>query len=235
MHLKEKMVAKIFSIVGTDTGIGKTYVTVEILNYLNSNGFNASALKPISAGLIQSINGVVVNEDVEKLFQASKTKLPYTQISPISLQLPIAPHIAAKIENIDLNVNNIIAKTEESIQILSKTEDYILIEGVGGIMVPLNNTETYIDLLKTWQHQVILVVGVKLGCLNHTLLTIATLLEKSINVVGWIANCISEDMPYLKENVEYLSQKLTMPLLGVVAHNAAIIFTADFKNILVTI
>ena len=224
------MNTKIFSIVGTDTGIGKTYVTVEVLNYLNSHGFSASALKPISAGIGYGENGLV-NEDVEKLFRASKTKLAYTQISPISLQLPIAPHIAAKIENIDLNVSNIITKAEKSIQILSKTEDYILIESVGGIMVPLNATETYVDLLKAWQHPVILVVGMKLGCLNHALLTISALRENNINVVAWVANCVDKDMPYRAENIEFLTQKLTMPLLGVVAYNKSITVTTEFRKI----
>lgn len=254
-----KISTKIFSIVGTDTEIGKTYVTVEILNYLNKHRFSASALKPISAGVneftqhnsdgllqtnqIRQIGltkqhskklkriSIMVNEDVAKLHLASNKKLPYAQISPFSFLEPIAPHITAKIEKIGLNVNSIIRETQKSIQILSETEDYILIEGVGGIMVPLNLQETYIDLLKGWQHQVILVVGMKLGCLNHALITAATLIENNINVVGWVANCIDKDMLYLEENIEYLTQKLTMPLLGIVLHEATIIVNDDFKKI----
>lgn len=225
------MMTKIFSIVGTDTEIGKTYVTVEILNYLNSHGFRASALKPISAGVVESKTGRV-NEDVEKLHLASNAQLSYPEISPLSLQLAIAPHIAAKIENIDLNVQNVITKTEQPLQIISRTQDYILIEGVGGVMVPLNATETYLDLLKSWQHPVILVVGVKLGCLNHALLTMTILREANINVVGWVANCLIPDMPYLEANIEFLRDKLNCPLLGIVSYETIIAVTPGFRNVL---
>lgn len=226
----KKMNTKMFSIVGTDTGIGKTYVSVEILHYLNKHGLNASALKPISAGIGYGKNGLF-NEDVEKLLNASKTKLSHQQISPFALKLPIAPHIGAEIEEIALNVNEVTAKIEKSIQLLSNTADYILIEGVGGIMVPLNADEAYTDLLKAWQYPTILVVGMKLGCLNHACLTAEALLEKNINVVGWVANCVDKDMAYLTENIKYLTQKLTMPLLGTVAYETAIMVNDSFKEV----
>jgi dethiobiotin synthetase len=224
------MHTKIFSIVGTDTEIGKTYTTVEILKYLNTHGTTASGLKPISAGIGYGKNGLI-NEDVEQLLIASNTKLPYTAISPFALKLPIAPHIGAKIENIDLNITAVNAKTQESIQKLSQTEKCILVESVGGIMVPLNPNETYVDLLKVWQHPVIFVIGMKLGCLSHALLTASVLKQKNINVVGWIANYIDKDMPYREENINFLTNYLAYPLLGSIAHGATIAITPEFTKV----
>lgn len=222
--------AKIFSIVGTDTEIGKTYVTVEILNYLQKHSFSASALKPISAGITPTKDGMI-NEDVFKLSVASSVKLPSKLISPLALELPIAPHIAAKCENIMLNVNAVITKIKPALNLLEKESAYILIEGVGGIMVPLNANETYVDVLQAWQYPLILVVGMKLGCLNHTLLTYTTLLQHNINIVGWVANCIIEDMPYLDENIKFLKNYLKAPLLGIVAYDANITVTPEFKKV----
>lgn len=221
---------KIFSIVGTDTEIGKTYATVEILNYLNNNNHKAIALKPIAAGL-DNINGKLINEDVYRISSANHSYIPNEIISPLQLKLAIAPHIAAQYQQVELNTKMTIEKIKISINAIKDSSDYILIEGIGGIMVPLNQSETYINVLEKLSHPVILVIGMKLGCLNHALLTYNALLANNIEVLGWIANCIAPNMPYLSENIKYLEQSIKYPLIAIIPHNNKMEITPNFKKV----
>lgn len=234
---------KIFSIVGTDTEIGKTHATVEIINYLNDKSYKAFALKPIAAGL-DKINGKLINDDVYRIASANHSPIPENIISPLQFKLAIAPHIAAQYQQAKLNTPLVINKIQSSIDsiknlntlhhstsINKKPADYILIEGVGGIMVPLNESETYLNVLQQLKHPVILVVGMKLGCLNHALLTYSTLTTHNVQVDGWIANCITPNMPYLKENIEYLERAIRSPLLATIPYKNKIETTTKFKEI----
>jgi dethiobiotin synthetase len=222
---------KIFSILGTDTEIGKTHTTVAILNYLNKNNFHAYGLKPIVAGLTE-INGQLINEDTYKIAAANSSPLPYNIISPLQLKLAIAPHIAANYQQLELNVKAVIQNIQNSINIIAQDANHILIEGIGGIMVPLNKTASYLDILQELPHPVILVVGMKLGCLNHALLSYNTLLANNITVAGWVANCITPEMPYFMENLEYLKNYFKSPLLAIIPHNAKMVITTQFMEIL---
>src|SRR6185437_1153260 len=215
-------------IVGMDTGIGKTYVCCQILNYLTKHSRNVLALKPISCGKINTCYGEI-NQDVYKLYLASNIKLSFNQINPFAFNHAVAPHIAAKIENIELNLDSILVKTRQIINAIDC--DYILIEGVGGLMVPLNMQDTYLDLLVTWEYPVIMVVGMKLGCLNHALLTKDGLINAGINVLGWIANCIDEKMDAQTDNLEYLKVRLDVPLLATIRFAGNIRPTKEFLGV----
>lgn len=201
-------------IVGTDTEIGKTFVCCSLLKYLSDElRLTTAALKPIASGVI-NINGQLVNEDAYKLYQSINCGFSLSQVNPICFNEPIAPHIAAQNEGYSLSVEHIVTQIMPIIN--SKINyDYMLIEGVGGILTPLNHSQTYVDLLKKLCHPIILVVGIKLGCLNHALLTYQCLRAKGLDVLGWIANIVQPDMPYLEENVEYLANTLEIPLLAI--------------------
>lgn len=221
--------AKINCIIGTGTEIGKTYATCQILDYLAQQGKQVTAIKPIATGKINTVYGNI-NEDAYQLYQYSKPKCALSQINPICFDEPIAPHIAANRCRQSLTVNEVAAKIAEIKQSLSNY-DQILIEGVGGLLVPFNNDETYLDLLKKLNFSVILVVGVMLGCLNHTLLTIECLKKNNINVGGWIANCIDPNMNALSENIDFLKMKLHIPLLAVVPHAQCLMPTSHFTEV----
>lgn len=211
-------------IVGTDTGIGKTHVSCEILNYLASRNKRVSALKPIACGVVDTEYGRM-NEDVYKLYMASNIKLAFEQINPFSLEHAVAPHIAAAMENTQLELKDIANRVEQIIAAIRY--DYLLIEGVGGLMVPLNLQETYLDLLRQLNYPVVMVVGMQLGCLNHALLTEASLQGAKLNIVGWVANCTGQ-MDKLTENLAYLTTKLSMPLLAITPYAENIQPTGEF-------
>ena len=218
----------IINIIGTDTEIGKTYISCEILKHLNKQQLNVAGIKPIASGVTQ-IDGKYVNEDAYKLQQCSNNNLTIKQINPICFKEAIAPHIAAKLENHSMTVDSIIQINNAMLS--DKSYDHIIIEGVGGLMTPLNQDQTYLELLEKWQHPVILVVGMKLGCLNHSLLTYNMLLQKNIPVLGFIINQISPDMPYQEQNMEYLTQKLQIPLLGKCKYGNNLELNQYFKDI----
>lgn len=211
---------KIFSIVGTDTDIGKTYATCQLLHYLTKQAFTAAALKPIASGLLDT----GCNQDVLHLAKASSYPLTHAQINAFSFKEAIAPHIAASHENSVLNIANVVAATD----INHPGCDYLLIEGIGGAMTPLNADESYLDLLIAWDYPIILIVGIKLGCLNHALLTEAAL--KKLNCIGWIANALSPDMPAYTENIQFLQEKLTMPLLATILYQGSLQITPHFNE-----
>lgn len=206
-----------YFITGTDTGVGKTYVTVSLLNMLRQQGFKTAALKPIATG---------DSEDANQLQQAASIALPYSTINPIAFVPAIAPHIAAAHANQALSVKNILQLCQPA---LASNVDYLLVEGIGGWKVPLNTQETLADFAIALGFPVILVVGMRLGCLNHAILTWENMLSANTNIAGWIANCIEPDMPYLQDNIETLKQYIKNPLLGIVPHQKASVET--FKNI----
>ena len=218
----------IVHIIGTDTSIGKTYVSCNILQYLGNSGIKAIGLKPIASG-ISNINGNLINEDAYKLWQESYTVVTLDMVNPICFTEAIAPHIAAKNEAFNLDVDTVISKT--NIVLANHDVDTIIVEGVGGLMTPLNQTQTYLDLLLQWQHHVILIAGMKLGCLNHSLLTHNTLINHNITVIGFIANQIDESMLYFTENLDYLQKKLNIPLLGYCGFQQKLQTTTFFTEI----
>jgi dethiobiotin synthetase len=216
-------------IIGTDTEIGKTYTCCKIMEYLAPQDYPIASLKPIASGVINTEDGPL-NEDVYYLAKANPFYVTRSQINQFSFKLPIAPHIAAQMEQVELTIQTINAKLYPVIAQLSDLKT-ILIEGVGGLMVPLNNNETYLDLVGSWNCPLILVVGLKLGCLNHALLTLSALHTAGLNVVGWIANQVDPHMQAYAENLEFLINHLSVPLLATITYHGQLEPTSQFKEI----
>jgi len=196
---------KIF-VAGTDTDIGKTYVSLKLLQEFNHQGLKTIAIKPIATG---AINGY--NQDALLLQQFSSIKLDYSIINPFAFEPSISPNIAAAY----LTVDKILASIQKA---LNMKADVHLIEGVGGWMTPLNSSETMANLVKKLDAiEIILVVGIKLGCLNHSLLTVRELQRAGVTVLGYVANVVSPDMHYLAENLADLKARLGLPCLAELA------------------
>lgn len=201
-----------FFIAGTDTGIGKTHIAHLLLRMLKREGKSTIALKPISTGGEKTAQGLR-NEDACILQDSASQKLKYEEINPFCFPQPIAPHIAAIVNHIDLSVSRVINTCQ---RILKYEVDFIIIEGVGGWLCPINDYETMADLARALGYSVILVVGMRLGCINHALLTVNSIKTQNISLAGWIANCIDPTMLYLSENIKSLEDLIDAPLLGVV-------------------
>lgn len=201
-----------FFITGTDTNIGKTHVSLGILEYFNAKGAKTIGIKPIASGCERTDQGLR-NTDALLLQQHASEKRDYQEISPFNFAEPIAPHIAAANINSPLSVNPIILACQPS---MSQAADVIVVEGVGGWLVPLNDQETCADLAKAFGWPVILVVGMRLGCINHALLTAKQILDSSQTLAGWVANVIDPEIMYLEENIRSLKQRIPAPLLGIV-------------------
>jgi len=205
-----------YFITGTDTDIGKTYIAVSLLKHYNQQGLKTAALKPISSGCIETADGLH-NDDALKLQATMSMDFPYKHINPIAFKPRIAPHLAATQVGSQLSV----AKTLTACQpILNSDYDRLLIEGAGGWHVPLNNKETVADLAIAFGFPVILVVGLKLGCLNHALLTWQSMKARQVPIAGWIANCIDPNMHQQEENIATLETHFDIPPITVVDYQS---------------
>ena len=192
-------------ITGTDTDCGKTYITRQLVSFLRKKGHNVLGLKPVASGV--PYNGA---SDISALEAANSPDL--RSINYFAWPEPIAPHIAAKKHGIKLSAKEIASFCQSDV---FKDTEYLLIEGAGGLMMPLNYQETWLDVIRYLEAEVIFVVGMKLGCLNHTLLSFECLRHYNINCRGWIANCLDPDMLELEENILTLRQMLPAPCLAI--------------------
>ena len=196
-----------YFIIGTDTDCGKTYVTCELLKKYKQQSVSAIGLKPIASGC-DLVNGELISDDARRL--QSINGATDMSISPWRFQPPIAPHLAAKAVGVKISAAEVV---KFCLDPRWQQYDYVLIEGAGGLLVPLNMDETWIDVLIQSQIPVILVVGMRLGCLNHALLTASVLKANNIKCEGWVANIIDKNMLELEENIQTLIAKLDLPLL----------------------
>jgi dethiobiotin synthetase len=200
-----------YFITGTDTEIGKTFVTAALLRAFGEQGFSTLGLKPIAAGA-EMIAGVLHNEDVDTLVAASNVKAPQDIVVPYLMQMPAAPHIVARLEDVKMDVKHI-AGCYQQAQALAGV---VLVEGVGGYCVPLDDDLTTVDLAQALSLPVILVVGMRLGCINHALLTAQAIAVSGLRLAGWVANTVDAEMRFFDENVQALKQRLPAPCLGVI-------------------
>lgn len=205
------MSKKAFFVTGTDTNVGKTLVSAGLLVLAKSQGYTTAALKPLAAGCEKTAAGLR-NDDALLLQSVITQTLAYEQINPIALEAPIAPHLAALQDNRSLSADRLAGFCRG---VLNSAE-LTLVEGAGGWRVPINPRETMADLAKNLQLPVILVVGMRLGCLNHALLSFEAIVSDGLLVAGWVANCVDADMPALAENIESLRSRLPVPCLAVV-------------------
>jgi dethiobiotin synthetase len=203
-----------FFITGTNTSVGKTVVSAALLIALARHKFKTVAIKPIATGCLLTPSGLR-NDDALMLQKYATHKIEYAQINPFAFADPIAPHIAAAKTGTELTTAGVLAKIKNT---LSSNVDYVVIEGVGGLYVPLNTKETMADFIKAINYPVLLVVGIELGCINHALLTLECLHKANITIAGWIANVIDPEIKYINENIESIKQRVKPPLFGIIPY-----------------
>lgn len=196
-------------ITGTDTDVGKTLVTSCLIEKLQQAKYSVTAIKPVAAGC-DWLDGQLKNSDALILQQSMHRRISYELVNPVTLESPIAPHIAAAKENLNLSVQSL----QKQCNLSQHQSDILLVEGAGGWLVPLNDTETLADFVVAESMEVILVVGLKLGCINHALLTVKAIEVTGLKLVGWVANLIDPDMSVVDENVDTLKQRINAPLMG---------------------
>jgi len=202
-------------ITGTDTEVGKTYVTKKLIQQTNQQGYSTLGLKPIASGC--NDQNAWVNEDALTLQQASSIKANYSLVNPYAFAPAIAPHIAARQSNVELTPESVYQACLPGFNLHA---DYTFIEGAGGLLTPLNEQHSYIDFIRYANLSVILVVGMKLGCINHALLTARAITQSGITLYGWIANCIDPDMAAFQDNLAILRQRIAAPCLQVFSYKA---------------
>ncbi len=201
-----------FFITGTDTGIGKTFISCLLLHALSSRHINVVGMKPIAAGA----DGGMWS-DVELLRAAGNVEVSREVMNPYALDLPIAPHIAAEQQGVGIDLITI----QHAFQTLAQVADHVIVEGVGGFLVPVNETQDTADMAISLGLPVILVVGIRLGCLNHALLTVQAIKESGLPLAGWVANCIDPDIQVLEENIAALQHRIEGSLLGTIPYDNA--------------
>ena len=200
-----------FFITGTDTDIGKTWVSAGLMVAFKRQGWSVAGMKPIASGCRQSSGGLRNDDAILLIKQASQSFL-YDDINPFAFVPAIAPHVAAFDDGVVISFEKII----KSYRLLESQADYVVVEGVGGWKVPLNEQDTVADLARNLALPVILVVGIRLGCINHALLSYEAIVNDGLSVAGWVANCVDTHCLRVTENIGAIRQRINAPLLGVV-------------------
>ena len=203
-----------FFITGTDTGIGKTFVTCILMQFIKFHHKKVIGMKPIAAG-VDIKNGETSNEDVNLLKYESTLQLELGEVNTYSFDEPMAPHIAAQKHNIEIDFKKIKMHAET----LKNRADYLLIEGAGGYLVPLGESTSIADLVDELNIPIIIVIGVKLGCINHSLLTIEAILKRGQKIFGWVANILDNNMLEVNANISSLKQRIKQPLIGIIPYS----------------
>jgi dethiobiotin synthetase len=200
-------------VTGTDTDVGKTFATAALLVALESEGLVVAPMKPVAAGTIM-IGGVAMNADVALMMELSRHRYPLRTVNPYCFSDPIAPHIAANRENVNIDL----AIIECAYRKLALESDCVLMEGAGGFLVPLTETQSMADIPAQLGLPVILVVGMRLGCINHALLTADAIRHRGLKLSAWIANSPAGRMSAYVENLALLRRMLGAPLLAEIAY-----------------
>lgn len=197
-----------YFVTGTDTGVGKTLLSCALLHAFAARGLRVAGMKPVAAGC--GDDGV--NDDVRQLREAGTISVADSMVNPYCFRLAAAPHLAAQHEGARIEFGRILAAYDE----LAQKAELVIVEGVGGFRVPLNETQDSAELARQLGLPVIMVVGMRLGCLNHALLTADAVAAQGLELAGWVANILDADMPVLQENIAALRERIAAPLLGVV-------------------
>ena len=200
-------------VTGTDTGVGKSLAAATLLEALRARGCRVVGMKPVASGCEESAEGLR-NEDAVLLRAHSHGAPDYALVNPYAFAPPIAPHIAAAQTGIRIELGPI----ERAIAALCTKADCIIVEGVGGWCAPLSPTLMQSDVARALRLPVILVVGLRLGCLNHAILSARAIAADGCSLLGWIGSRIDPDMPYVEENIATLRARLPAPCLGVLPH-----------------
>jgi dethiobiotin synthetase len=200
-----------YFITGTDTEIGKTLISSALIHALARKGLRVAAMKPVAAGAVFR-DGFWHNEDADLLAAEATADLPPELATPFLLREPAAPHIAAELEHVAIDIGHILQCYDQA----ALQADAVVVEGVGGFCVPLTDKISTADLSQQLGLPVIMVVGLRLGCINHALLTADALAARGLMLCGWVANWVDPDMRHAEANVAALQARLPAPLLGIV-------------------
>ncbi len=203
---------KSYFIIGTDTNVGKTYVASALVQHFVRLGFQSLGMKPIASGCQRNQRGELINQDAQALINASNVSAPLNLINPYRFEPAIAPHIAATQAGVFIDLHEI---TKAYAQLTTLAEA-LVVEGAGGFFVPLNETQTLADLVVQLNIPIILVVGMRLGCINHALLTVAAIQSRGLCLTGWVANQIDPNFEMFEENLASLKKRIVAPCLSVV-------------------
>ncbi len=218
--------AQSYFVIGTDTNVGKTTVASALIQHFVRAGLNAVGMKPIASGCTLSQQGAwqgeLVNEDVTVLSKASNLTASLDLVNPYRFSPAIAPHLAAEQVGVIMNCDVIMQAYAK----LAKLADVVVVEGAGGFFVPINAHETLADLAVKLNIPIVLVVGMRLGCINHALLTVEAIKARGLTLAGWVANQVDPDMPMFAENLASLQQRITAPCLSVVRWQEEVSFNS---------
>ncbi len=204
-----------FFITGTDTGVGKTWATVALMRFFKAQSWSVIGMKPVASGCFRQ-DGELRNEDALLLMENASFPVNYAKLNIYAFEQAVSPHIAARHSGETVDIGSIVVHCRE----LESMADVVLVEGIGGWEVPLNESEKVSQLAYALQMPVIMVVGFRLGCLNHAFLTHDAIIRSGVACVGWIANCIEDGFPCLEENLRTLESALSSPCLGVMPYCA---------------
>ncbi|MEE9551992.1 MAG: dethiobiotin synthase [Gammaproteobacteria bacterium] len=203
------MNAKGYFITGTDTEIGKTWATLGLMAALQAQGKKVAGMKPVASGCEITEEGLR-NADALQIMQQASRLHDYDVVNPYAFASPIAPHIAAKQTSTDISLDNIV----QAYTALQSQADCVVVEGVGGWRVPLDEKIFLVDMVKALQLPVILVVGLRLGCINHAILSAETICADNVNLIGWIANQVVPDYGNVDETISTITSHIPAPLLA---------------------
>ena len=203
-----------YFVTGTDTGVGKTLVSAALLHALARRHERVVGMKPVAAGVIAHGDGWA-SEDAIALRAASTIAAPHELDNPVLLPAPLSPHIAAERAGVRIDIAELVRRY----RLLAQRADAVVVEGAGGFHVPLSDTETGADLAQLLALPVVLVVGLRLGCLSHAALTAEAILARGLMLAGWVANRIDPAMQAQDENIAWLQRRLAAPLLADIAHH----------------
>ena len=215
------MTARGYFVTGTDTGVGKTLISAALLRYFAQRGLRVAGMKPVAAGC-EWRDGVAYWDDVEQLRAAANVDAAQALVNPYRFEAAVAPHIAAAQAGMTIQLD-VIARACDA---LHTQADAVIVEGAGGFRVPLNDHQDMSDLTRKLSLPVILVVGMRLGCINHALLSAEAIRQAGLPLAGWVANRIDPAMAQFDANLATLQQRLNMPLLSVVPWLASMDFSA---------
>ena len=204
-------------VTGTDTGVGKTWVSVGLMAVLQARGFTVTGMKPVSAGCERTPNGLR-NDDALMLKRQASVTHPYERVNPAAFEPPIAPHIAAA----DIGARIDFASILRAYAQIASTSDLCVVEGAGGWLVPLSARRSFADLAVRLSLPVVLVVAIRLGCLNHALLSVESIEARGLPLLGWVANRLAADTPRAAENIQALEQRISAPRLATVSYTPAL-------------
>jgi len=205
-----------FFVTGTDTGVGKTLVTVALTRALVERGVRTAVMKPVAAGAIQTPEGLR-NDDALELLAVSNVKSPYEDVNPWLLTTPASPHLAARHDGVTIDQEKVVSAYGR----LAAASDLVMVEGAGGWLAPISAMATMADLAEKLALPVVFVVGMRLGCLNHALLTREAIRSSGLPFAGWIANKMHTEMALVGANIDSIASRFGAPPLGIVPAGCA--------------